>query len=752
MTNDSRSGQLNGSHFLSDVCDRMSLKYTSTQRVMSFDAYLDLFLSNPRQQARNAAQYVIDCFEHFGATTLERPLGNIRRWKLFDAPFDDGHEKLVGQEQVQEEIYRILTNFGRQRRVNKLILLHGPNGSAKSSLLGCIARALEGYSQGDDGALYRFNWVFPSKRVSKKSLGFGNESRREFDANSSYAGLDDDDIDATLEGELRDHPLLLLPLTDRRRLFAEVFSETGSEPSCLVPESLTEGALSPRNKLIFERLYTAHHGDLRKILQHVQIERFYVSRRYRTGAVTVEPQMHVDAGVRQLTGDRSLTSLPLTLQNTTLFESHGDLVDANRGIIEYSDLLKRPLDTFKYLLATCEKSNVALPNQILHLDLVFFASSNEVHLEAFKEYPDWPSFKARIELVRVPYIRCFKTERQIYDEQVTEDVAQKRIAPHTTMVASLWAVLSRLHKANPERYPKAIRGTIASLTPLQKADLYATGKTPSGLPLEKARLLRSHVEDLASETKGDVNYEGSCGPSPREMKLVLLNASQNDERTVLTPQAVLEEIQDLIRYKSVYDFLKLEPKGQYHNYRELVDVVRSRWLDTADEELHQAMGLVTLDQYDELFRRYLTHVSHAGRGEKIQNELTGRLEEPDQAFMEEMEKRFKIKKDAATFRSNLLGRIGAAMHEATVATADYREIFPNLFTELENSYYDAQRTTIRKIATDVLRLLSNEEDSIEIGDQRRAQETLDSLIDSFGYCEVSVKETISELLVERYVQ
>ena len=51
---------------------------------------------------------------------------------------------------------------------------------------------------------------------------------------------------------------------------------------------------------------------------------------------------------------------------------------------------------------------------MIHLDEVLIGSSNEKQLEAFKEYPDWNSFKGRIELVRVPYLRRFSDEIQIY--------------------------------------------------------------------------------------------------------------------------------------------------------------------------------------------------------------------------------------------------------------------------------------------------------------------------------------------------
>ena len=740
------------SDYLDEVRTRVRSEYDANLRVMSFDDYLALFTRDPRRQARNSAQYFIDCFHHFGTTPLHSPLGETVRWNLFDAPFDGGRDKLIGQEAAQEAVYRIVKNFTRQRQVNKLVLLHGPNGSAKSSLLACIGRALEAYSKTDEGALYTFNWVFPSKKVGKKRLGFGGEGgvRPEIDSAASYALLDEEDVDARIPGDLRDHPLLLLPIAERRRLLAQTAERFENEAEYHVPELLQSGELSPRNRQIFDLLLSGYQGDISRVLQHVQVERFYVSRRYRRGAVTVEPQLHVDASVRQLTGDRSLSSLPLVLQSTTLFEPLGDLVDAHRGFIEYNDLLKRPIDTFKYLLSTCEKSSVALTNQILHLDIVFLASSNETHLSAFKDYADWASFKGRIELVRVPYIRDFQVEQRIYDEQVTSETVHKRVAPHATFVAALWAVLTRLRKPQADRFPKALRGTVAALTPIQKADLYATGRTPRGLTIDRARLLRQHVKTLAEDTRGEAAYEGQVGASPREMKLVLLNAAQREEYPTLTPLAVLTEIGELCGQRSVYEFLRLEPEGQFHDHESFIQTVRDRWLDLADDELHRACGLVTRDQYDDLFRRYLTHVSHAGRSEKLYNPVTGQLEDADRKFMEDMERHFKVDKTTLDFRSEILGRIGAATAGGKLGPSEYRELFPNLFENLEASYYEAQRPTVRKIATDVLHLFSDDKDHLGSADRRRAEQTYERLKADFGYCEHSTKETLSVLLVERF--
>src|SRR6185436_19707627 len=183
--------------------------------------------------------------------------------------------------------------------------------------------------------------------------------------------------------------------------------------------------------------------------------RFFVSRRYRQAVATVEPQLAVDARSRQLTMDRSLSSLPPALQSLTLYEMQGELVDGNRGILDFADLLKRPLESFKYLLGTVEQGRVSLDVAVLEVDTVFVASSNEGYLNAFKEVPEFQSFKGRMELVRAPYLLDYRQEQKIYEAHIrsftttlagVEGAGQKHGAPHVSWVTSLWSVLTRMKK------------------------------------------------------------------------------------------------------------------------------------------------------------------------------------------------------------------------------------------------------------------------------------------------------------------
>ena len=135
-------------------------RFESEKRVLSFEEYLALFSENPWRYSRDAARYLRDCFDYYGSYELPRPFGATRRFRLFDQEFrdqaDGGHIPLIGHEELQNGFYRALSNFAREGRANRLVLLHGPNGSAKSTFADCIMRALEHYSMADDGALYRF--------------------------------------------------------------------------------------------------------------------------------------------------------------------------------------------------------------------------------------------------------------------------------------------------------------------------------------------------------------------------------------------------------------------------------------------------------------------------------------------------------------------------------------------------------------------------------------------------------------------
>src|SRR4051812_38580516 len=212
---------------LHELGESVRTDFTRNRRVMSFSEYLDLVVAEPTRQLRSSTQYIVDCFDHYGSSMVRYPWGEVRRFHLFDSPWAGGEDRLFGQEPVQNSVYRVLRSFVQDGRPNKLILLHGPNGSAKSTFIRCLGRGLEHYSTLEAGALYRFSWIFPTQKHTRGGIGFGGGTDVSADSLDSFAYLPDDVVDARLGDELRDHPLLLVPNDERQKLIDKLVAGTG---------------------------------------------------------------------------------------------------------------------------------------------------------------------------------------------------------------------------------------------------------------------------------------------------------------------------------------------------------------------------------------------------------------------------------------------------------------------------------------------------------------------------------------------
>jgi len=133
-----------------------------------------------------------------------------------------------------------------------------------------MQRGMEHYSTLDEGALYKFNWIFPSQKLTKGGIGFGGGGFEHGGSPETFAYLEDELIESKITDEMRDHPLLLLPRGKRRELIAKRLAaaeRSGFKPA----DYFLRGDLSHRNRQIFEALLSSYHGDLGKVLRHVQV-------------------------------------------------------------------------------------------------------------------------------------------------------------------------------------------------------------------------------------------------------------------------------------------------------------------------------------------------------------------------------------------------------------------------------------------------------------------------------------------------
>jgi predicted Ser/Thr protein kinase len=734
------------------IAEHVEERFRAGRRVLAFAEFLELFDTDPVRHSRDASRYLRDVFDHYGKSTARHPWGEFTRFNLFDLPWDGvaaglPRGALIGQEHVQEELYRALSNFVREARPNRLVLLHGPNGSAKSTIAACIMAALENYSTLDEGALYCFHWVFPSQKIVRGSLGFGHDRPKGTGA-ESYAHLTDGQIDAKLLVDVRDHPLFLIPVPERRKLLDAGYKRVGAtEPP---NDWMARGQLSHKSQQVFEALLASYGGSYAEVLKHVQVERYFISRRYRVGAVTVGPQLSVDAAERQITIDRSLQSLPASLQAVTLFETRGELVDAAGGVLEFSDLLKRPLDAFKYLQLSVETGEVALASQNVQLNCVMMGSANELHLDAFREHPEFASFRGRLELARVPYLKSYEQERLIYDTHVAPQV-RRHVAPHATEVAGLFAVFTRMRKPNPDRYTRAVGAIVSTLTAVEKADLYALGKAPERLDADGQKVLRAAIKELWAESDSYPIYEGRVGASPREMRIALLDAAQSTVFRCLNPVAVLDEIEALCQRKNEFDWLQQDPIiGGYHDVKTFRETINTRLLAAWEYELYVASGVVQEEQYAGLFERYVQHVSAWVKKERLFNRVTQKHEEPDEKVMSEVERLLDVKSDPHDWRRQLISGIAAWALDHPGQKVDTAVVFPQHIRRMREAIFAQRRPAVARLARDLVVFVRDDGVGLDGERRRDADATIERMSARFGYCRNCASDAASVLVRKRF--
>src|SRR3954471_23724673 len=125
----------------------------------TFYEYLDLVRKNPRI-TRNAFQRMYDMVLGWGTSSYTEYKKTIVRYKFFDDPIDHGKDAVFGLDVPCMKLVHFFKSaafgYGTEKRV---LLLHGPVGSAKSTIARLLKKGIEQYSHTDEGAIYTFKWI-----------------------------------------------------------------------------------------------------------------------------------------------------------------------------------------------------------------------------------------------------------------------------------------------------------------------------------------------------------------------------------------------------------------------------------------------------------------------------------------------------------------------------------------------------------------------------------------------------------------
>src|SRR5687768_1670956 len=164
----------------------------------TFWEYLDLLVENPTV-ARNAFQRVYDMILSYGSETFTQFKHEYMRYHFFSDPIDRGGDAIFGLErplmQLVDFFKSAAQGYGTERRI---LLLHGPVGSSKSTIARLLKKGLESYSKTDAGKLYTYSWRLPRR------LG-ANDGGEEF-----------------LACPMHEEPLLLIPREARQEVLDSI--------------------------------------------------------------------------------------------------------------------------------------------------------------------------------------------------------------------------------------------------------------------------------------------------------------------------------------------------------------------------------------------------------------------------------------------------------------------------------------------------------------------------------------------------
>lgn len=571
----------------------------------TFYDYLDMVMANPRI-ARNAFQRIYDMVLHFGTRRYTYLKHDFVHYNFFDDPFDNGQDAVYG---LDGSLMRLIDTFksaaqgyGSERRI---LLLHGPVGSSKSTIARLLKKGMEHYSQIDDGALYTFAW------------------RVEGEAGQSELQ----------NCPMHEEPLKLIPRKARREILAQINADLPEDR-----QVRCDGELDPFCRKTFDDLLRKYDGDWRKVLGHIVVRRITLSEKDRVGIGTFQPKDEKNQDSTELTGDINYRKIALygSDSDPRAFNFDGELNIANRGVCEFIEVLKLDV-AFLYDLLGASQEHTIKPKKFAQTDIdeVILGHTNEPEYKKLQSNELMEAFRDRTIKIDVPYNIRIGDEIKIYEKSFSKErIRGIHIAPHTVEMAAMWAVLTRLEE------PKK-----AGLSLMQKLKLY-DGKSIPGF-----------TEDSVKELREDAPREGMGGISPRYIQDKISNCLVSENAQVdraINAFMVLNELETGLSHHSLITDDELKKR-----YKELLSVVREEYDDILKGEVQRAIS-ADEDAITRLCTNYIENVRAYTQREKVRNKFTGREEPPDERLMRSIEEKIDIpdsRKD--DFRQEIMNYIGA---------------------------------------------------------------------------------------------
>ncbi len=482
------------------------------------------------------------------------------------------------------------------------------------------------------------------------------------------------------------------------------------EPLHLIPRSLrsefqkiyginVEGDLCPVCRF---RLKEEYNNDY----MSMPITQSSFSIRGRRGVGVVPPMDANSQDVTILVGSEDISKLDLYSEDDPrVLSLNGAFNVGNRGIVEFVEVFKNEIEFLHTMITATQEKSVPSPGKgpMIYFDGVILAHCNEAEWNKFKSENTNEAILDRIVRVNVPYSLEVSQEMKIYEKLLGLSDFDGHIAPHTLEIASMFAVLSRLHPSN-------------KVDALTKMKLY-DGKDV----IEKGKVKKIDINDLRDEAR----EEGMTGISTRFIMKAIDAALSDSEKNMVTPISIRDSL-----IKQVKDQIVVEDdRNRYLDF--LGKTLHEEYLNILEKEITKAFVSAYDEQAEALFNNYLDHAEAYVNMTTVKDGITNEEIQPDEAFMASIEEQIGI---VGTSRENFRVDITAYMFSKLRRgeNVDWQSYAP-----LKEAIESKLTSSVKQISRIVTKSKSRDKKQ-----QVKYSEMVQTLIDEYGYSADSAEEVI----------
>lgn len=488
----------------------------------SLAEFLDYVEDNPSSIV-DSVQYLVDAIEHFGTREVIEYGEELKRYRFFDDPTNNGEHAVLGN---TEELNRFVDSLKRKASPDgendKVIWFTGPTATGKSELKRCLLNGLQAYANTPEGQRFTLEWSLDS--FTNDGLTYGDGQSTEHDWYRSPVHV---------------NPLLVLP------------EETRSAFTDKVDGGLDiEGELDPFSRVAYNHL-SERYDSFEDIVSedHLRVVSYTPEIGEGFGVLQSEDggrpkEKMVGSWMREAMEEYTERGR----KNAQAFTYDGVLSQGNSSISLIEDA-QHHSEVFAKLMNVCEENVVKLDNKItMHIDTVIICISNPDFEAALTEYEEAAehdpnrALRRRLEKYEMKYLTSLILESQLLIKHLTKenilweetnvdelyDRAGQSIekfnthfSPHAVETAAFYDVITRLNDESPIGKSAKVeyydRGNSGDVEDIREEEIFSHLDGRNGLPVTYTEDVLSELaqqEDVVMPTNVIESIEGSLADAP----------------------------------------------------------------------------------------------------------------------------------------------------------------------------------------------------------------------------------------------